>query len=43
MVKRVITNLDSLKESGPDCIAIVVQKNCEDEFSYILAELSYVS
>ena len=39
MVKRVITNLDSSKASGPDCIPVVVLKNCEPELSYILAEL----
>ena len=36
MVKQVITILDS---SGPDCIPVVVLKNCEPEFSYILAKL----
>ena len=39
MVKKVITNLDSSKVSGPDCIPLVVLKNCEPELSYILAEL----
>ena len=39
MVKKVITNLDSSKASGPDCIPVVVLKNCETELSYILAEL----
>ena len=39
MVKKVITNLDSLKASSPDCIPVVVLKNCEPEFSYILAKL----
>ena len=39
MVKKVITNLDSSKASGPDCIPVVVLKNCEPELSYILAEL----
>ena len=39
MVKKVITNLDSSKVSGPDCIPVVVLKNCESELSYILAEL----
>ena len=29
MVKKVITNLDSSKASGPDCIPVVVLKNCE--------------
>ena len=39
MVKKVITNLDLSKTSGPDCIPVVVLKNCEPELSYILAEL----
>ena len=39
MVKKVITNLDMSKASGPDCIPVVVLKNCEPELSYILAEL----
>ena len=39
MVTKVITNLDSSKASGPDCIPVVVLKNCEPELSYILAEL----
>ena len=39
MVNKVITNLDSSKGSGPDCIPLVVLKNCEPELSYILAEL----
>ena len=33
MVKKVITNLDSSKASGPDCIPVVVLKNCEPELS----------
>ena len=39
MVKKVIMNLDFSKVSGPDCIPVVVLKNCEAEISYILAEL----
>ena len=39
MVKKVITNLDSSKASGPDCILVVVLKNCEPEHSYILPKL----
>ena len=39
MVKNVITNLDSSKASGRDCIPVVVLKNCEPELSYILAKL----
>ena len=39
MVKKVITNLDSSKSSGPDCIPVVLLKNCEPELSYILGEL----
>ena len=38
MVKKVIMNLDFSKVSGPDCIPMVVLKNCEPERSYILAE-----
>ena len=38
MVKKVIINLDLSKASGPDCIPVVVRKNCEPELSYILAE-----
>ena len=43
MVKKVVTNLDSSKASGPDCIPVVVLKNCEPELSYILTELFNVS
>ena len=39
MVKKVIMNLNSSKASGPDCIPMVVLKNCEPELSYILAKL----
>ena len=39
IVKKVITNLDSTKASAPDCIPVVVLKNCEPELSYILAKL----
>ena len=39
MVQKVILNLDLSRASGPDCIPVVVLKNCEPEFSYILAEL----
>ena len=39
MVKKVITNLDSSKASEPDCIPVVVLKNCEPELSHILSEL----
>ena len=39
MVKKVIMNLDLSKASGPDCIPVVVLKNCEPELSCILAEL----
>ena len=33
MVVKVITNLDLSKASGPDCIPVVVLKNCELELS----------
>ena len=39
MVRKVVMNLDLSKASGPDCIPMVVLKNCEPERSYILAEL----
>ena len=39
MVKKVTMNLDLSTVSGPDCIPVVVLKNCERELSYILAEL----
>ena len=39
MVKKIIKNLESSKASSPDCIPVVVLKNCELEVSYILAEL----
>ena len=39
MIKKVITDLDSSKASGPDCIPVVVLKNCEPEPSYVLAKL----
>ena len=39
MVKRVITNLDSSKASGPDCIPVVVLKNCEPKLLHILAQV----
>ena len=38
MFQKVITNLNSLK-AGPDCIQVLVLKNCDSELSYILAEL----
>ena len=37
MVKKFIINLDL--SSGPDCIPVMILKNCEPELSYILAEL----
>ena len=36
MVKKVITKLDFSKASGPACVPVVVLKNCEPEFSFIL-------
>ena len=36
---KVITNLESSEASVPDCIPVVVLKNCDPEHSYILAEL----
>ena len=39
IVTKIITNLDSSKASDPNCILVVVLKNCESELSYILDEL----
>ena len=39
MVKEVLMNLYLSKAFGPDCIPVVVLKNCEPEHSYILDEL----
>ena len=39
LVKNVIQNLDLLKASGPDCILVVVLKNCEPQLSYLLDDL----
>ena len=39
MIKKVMMNVDLSKASGPDCIPVVVLKNCEPELSYILAKL----
>ena len=39
LVKKVIMNLDLLKTSGPECIPVVVLKNCDPKLPYILAEL----
>ena len=39
MVKQVIMNLDLSKASAPDCIQVVVLRNCDPKFSYILAGL----
>ena len=43
MGKKVITNLDSSKASGPDCVPVVVLKNFKLELLYILAELFNMS
>ena len=40
LIKKVITNLDLSKVSGPDfCIPVVVLRNSEPEFLYVLVEL----
>ena len=43
IVEKVITSLDQSKAAGPDCILVVVLKNCESELWYILAEFSNMS
>ena len=39
MVKKVAMNLDLAVVSGPDCVPVVVRRNCEPDLSYNLAEL----
>ena len=39
IIKKVVRKFDSSKVSDPDCIPVVVLKDCEPEISYILAEL----
>ena len=39
MGNKTIMNLDLSRTSGPDCIPVVVLKNCRPELYYILAEL----
>ena len=36
---KVISNLDFSKASGPDCIQVMVLKNCKSECSYKLSEI----
>ena len=38
MVKRIITGLNLLKTSSPDCIPVEVLKKCQPELLFILAE-----
>ena len=38
MVIKVTLILDLLRTSGPDCIPVVVLKNCKPELSYMLVE-----
>ena len=42
LVKKVINDLDLSKTSGPDCISVVVLKNCYPALSYILAKPSNI-
>ena len=39
MAKKIITNFDSSKTPGLDCIPVVVLKNCEPKLSYRLVKL----
>ena len=39
MVKMVMKSLDLSLVTGPDCIQVVVLKNCEPELSYVVAEI----
>ena len=39
LVRKVVMKFNLSKVSGPDCIPMVVLKNCESELSYMLAKL----
>ena len=39
MVEKIITDLNSSKAPGPDCMPIKIEKNCEPKHSYIVTEL----
>ena len=39
MVKKIKTDLDLSKATGPDYIPVVVLKNCKPELSYLLDDL----
>ena len=39
MVEKFITNHNSSKTTGLDCISVVVLKNCESKLLYVLVEL----
>ena len=39
IVRKVIMSIVTSKASGPDCVPLVVLKNCEPELSYILAKI----
>ena len=39
MVRKVIMSIVTSKVFGPDCISVMVLKNCEPELLYILTEL----
>ena len=39
MVRNVILSLNLSKVSGPDCIPVMILKNCEHKLSYMLAKL----
>ena len=41
IVKKVITNVVSSKVSGPDCIPVVVLKNCQSELFNMYLKKSY--
>lgn len=39
IVWKIVTDLDSCEASGPDCIPVMVLKNCAPELPYILTGL----
>ena len=38
-MKNIIIDFDSSEVTGPDCVSVLVLKNCQPELLYILVEL----
>lgn len=38
-MKNILIHFDSSEVTGPDCVSVLVLKNCQPELLYILVEL----